>query len=211
MTDKINETGESRERLIACAKKEFLEKGYEKASLRSICAEAGLTTGAVYFLFKDKRGLFQAVVQKPFTELTELMKRHLAEEEDEDIAAYTHVAGDHDYFAAEIVEVLYKYYDEMMILLYKSQGSGYEDVPDRVIELLDAGYIKTAERLAAAYSGKRVNRYMLHWLTHVQVDAFMHLLSHEQDKDKALRDIKPVLDLLVKSWVEYVLEDENQK
>ena len=47
----------SRERLIECAKKEFLEKGFAKASLRNICAQAGLTTGAVYFLFKDKNGL----------------------------------------------------------------------------------------------------------------------------------------------------------
>lgn len=55
----------SRERLIECAKKEFLEKGFAKASLRNICAQAGLTTGAVYFLFKDKNGLLEAVVSTP--------------------------------------------------------------------------------------------------------------------------------------------------
>lgn len=200
---------ESRGRLVECAKKEFLEKGYEKASLRSICAEARLTTGAVYFLFKDKAGLFAAVVQKPLEELTALMAQHIAEEQNEDPAAYVHIAGDHDWFAAEIVGLLYKYYDEMMLLLYKSQGSGYENVPDRIIDLLDAGYLKTAERIAAAVPGRRVNRYMLHWLTHVQVDAFIHLLSHERDRDKALEHIKPVLDMLVRSFMDYVIEDGN--
>ena len=200
---------ESRGRLVECAKKEFLEKGYEKASLRSICAEARLTTGAVYFLFKDKAGLFAAVVQKPLEELTALMAQHIAEEQNEDPAAYVHIAGDHDWFAAEIVGLLYKYYDEMMLLLYKSQGSGYENVPDRIIDLRDAGYLKTAERIAAAVPGRRVNRYMLHWLTHVQVDAFIHLLSHERDRDKALEHIKPVLDMLVRSFMDYVIEDGN--
>ncbi len=32
---------ESREKLIVCAKKEFMEKGFEKASLRAICSAAG--------------------------------------------------------------------------------------------------------------------------------------------------------------------------
>ena len=36
---------ETKERLLACAKKEFVEKGYAKASLRAICREAGVTTG----------------------------------------------------------------------------------------------------------------------------------------------------------------------
>ena len=39
-------SGETRQLLLQCAKKEFMEKGYSKASLRSICKEAGVTTGA---------------------------------------------------------------------------------------------------------------------------------------------------------------------
>ena len=41
---------ETKERLLACAKKEFVEKGYAKASLRAICREAGVTTGALLSL-----------------------------------------------------------------------------------------------------------------------------------------------------------------
>ncbi|MBQ9869401.1 MAG: TetR/AcrR family transcriptional regulator [Ruminococcus sp.] len=199
----------SRERLIECAKKEFLEKGFAKASLRNICAQAGLTTGAVYFLFKDKNGLLEAVVSTPLGELMQLMRSHLAEEEHTNIAAYSHVAGDHDYFADEMVKLLYSHYDEMMILLEKSQGSQFEHLPDRVVEMLDKGYLKTAQLYADAIPGKRVNMYMLHWFSHIQVDAFIHLLTHERDMQKALKKIKPVLDMLVKSWVEYILEDDK--
>ena len=45
---------ETEAKLLASAKSEFLEKGYAKASLRKICANAGMTTGALYFFFKDK-------------------------------------------------------------------------------------------------------------------------------------------------------------
>lgn len=200
---------ESREKLIECAKKEFLEKGYEKASLRKICSQAGLTTGAVYFLFKDKNGLFEAVVSGALGELMQLMQMHLAEEEKEDIAAYSYAAGDHDYFARQLVDLLYSHYDEMMILLEKSQGSQFENITDRVIEMLDAGYSKAAQNYADAVPGKRVNRYMLHWFSHIQVDAFVHLLEHERDRDKAEKNIKPVLDMMVKSWLEFILEDDK--
>ena len=97
----------------------------------------------------------------------------------------------------------------MMILLEKSQGSQFENITDRVIEMLDAGYSKAAQNYADAVPGKRVNRYMLHWFSHIQVDAFVHLLEHERDRDKAEKNIKPVLDMMVKSWLEFILEDDK--
>jgi hypothetical protein len=50
---------------------------------------------------------------------------------------------------------------------------------------------------------------MLHWFSHIQVDAFVHLLEHERDRDKAEKNIKPVLDMMVKSWLEFILEDDK--
>lgn len=41
---------------------EFSEHGYESASLRKICARAGVTTGALYFLFENKEELLQEVL-----------------------------------------------------------------------------------------------------------------------------------------------------
>ena len=49
---------------------------------------------------------------------------------------------------------------------------------------------------------------MLHYLTHIQVDAFEHLLNHESDKERALEIIKPVMDMLITTWIGYVLEDD---
>lgn len=46
---------ETREKLLKSALAEFSEKGYMKASLRKICADAGVTTGALYFFFRKKR------------------------------------------------------------------------------------------------------------------------------------------------------------
>lgn len=55
---------ENRAKLIASARRAFAEKGYSAASMDDITADAGLTRGALYHSFGDKRGLFAAVVDQ---------------------------------------------------------------------------------------------------------------------------------------------------
>lgn len=199
---------ESREKLIICAKKEFSENGFTKASLRKIASEAGLTTGAVYFFFKDKNGLFGAVVDDTLKGFLQIIRTHFEEEIGEDLSNYVHMKGDHDMLAQQIVSYLYDNYDVMMLLFDKAHGSEYENVIDTIIEMLETSYSVLAEKYASVFPGKRVNKYMLHYLTHIQVDAFEHLMNHETDKQKALEIIKPVMDMLITTWMGYVLEDD---
>ena len=204
----MSDNNESREKLLLCAKEEFLEKGFTKASLRSICAKAGLTTGAVYFLFKDKNGLLKAIVEQPLNKLFELMQIHFKMEQQEDLSTYHQRDGDHDAFALDLVELLYGNYDAMMILLDKSQGSDYDGLVDKIIFMIDGYYRTFAKQYADITPGKVVDEYMLHWFSHLQVEAFIHLLTHEPDKEKAKVSIKRIIDCLVSSWMNYILKDE---
>ena len=49
-------------KIIESAKREFLAKGFACSSLRTICKNAGVTTGAVYKRYKGKEELFTHVV-----------------------------------------------------------------------------------------------------------------------------------------------------
>lgn len=55
---------ETRAKLLAAARKAFAEKGFAGAYMDDFTAEAGLTRGALYHNFGDKRGLFAAVVDE---------------------------------------------------------------------------------------------------------------------------------------------------
>jgi len=46
-------------KILDCGRKHFLKNGFEKASLRDICKDAGVTTGAFYRHFNDKNELFE--------------------------------------------------------------------------------------------------------------------------------------------------------
>ena len=48
------------EKLLRCAMDEFMEMGFQDASLRMIAARADTTTGSIYSRFQDKEGLFHA-------------------------------------------------------------------------------------------------------------------------------------------------------
>ena len=49
-----NDRENSKKMIIRAGKQEFLKYGYKGASLRNICKQAGVTTGAFYFQFENK-------------------------------------------------------------------------------------------------------------------------------------------------------------
>lgn len=83
---------------------EFSEKDYTKASLRKICANAGVSTGALYFFFKNKEDLFAAIVEHPFDELKKMLIEHFADENEIPLSKiYEHIKGGHDKLPAALI------------------------------------------------------------------------------------------------------------
>jgi len=58
------EMEETRATLLATARKVFCEDGYADTSMDDLTAQAGLTRGALYHHFGDKKGLLVAVVEQ---------------------------------------------------------------------------------------------------------------------------------------------------
>ncbi|MBP7701183.1 MAG: TetR/AcrR family transcriptional regulator [Phenylobacterium sp.] len=65
---------ETRAKLIAAGRKAFGERGYADASMDDFTAEAGLTRGALYHHFGDKKGLLEAVVRQIDSEMAKRLK-----------------------------------------------------------------------------------------------------------------------------------------
>jgi AcrR family transcriptional regulator len=65
---------ETRAKLIRAARKAFASKGYAAASMDDLTAEAGLTRGALYHNFGDKKGLLRAVIDQIDAEMLARMR-----------------------------------------------------------------------------------------------------------------------------------------
>lgn len=62
---------ETRAKLLAAARHAFGTKGYAAASMDDFTADAGLTRGALYHHFGDKKGLLAAVIAQIDTEIAD--------------------------------------------------------------------------------------------------------------------------------------------
>ncbi len=79
---------DTRERILQAAEATFLEKGFHGSSVDLIASRADHTSGAIYWHFKDKDGLFLAVADARFDRLfVEQSHRFRAATSGEDIAA----------------------------------------------------------------------------------------------------------------------------
>ena len=64
----------TRAKLIRAARKAFAAEGYAAASMDDLTAKAGLTRGALYHNFGDKKGLLQAVIDQIDAEMVARMR-----------------------------------------------------------------------------------------------------------------------------------------
>ncbi|MFR0653848.1 TetR/AcrR family transcriptional regulator [Pantoea sp. SIMBA_079] len=74
---------ENRKKLISAARKAFAEKGFAAASMDDLTASVGLTRGALYHNFGDKKGLLAAVVAQIDSEMAQRAKREAADAEND--------------------------------------------------------------------------------------------------------------------------------
>ncbi len=199
---------ETRQKLQAYAKQEFLEKGYMQASLRNICKNAGVTTGALYFSFKDKEDLFASLIEDTIMELFELVNGHFKSEiegmNDSSIIEGV-ISGTHDYsddveFTRMIIHFMYSHYDEMFLLLTKSQGSRFEKVVDEFVKISEQHYKTLAYGIAKEANSKSVDDFTIHWLAHMNIDLFVHLISHGHTEEEALASAEVIIKFFITGW-----------
>lgn len=141
-------------RILTSAKKEFLEKGFEKASLKAICENAQVTTGALYKRYSGKEALFQAVV----AETVEVLQAVMIEKTTADMETITDEAlvkawdMDEQYMLWWF-RLLYQYREGFTLLLCCAEGTSYANFQHDWVELMTQGtwmYYQEARRRGLA-------------------------------------------------------------
>jgi AcrR family transcriptional regulator len=81
-TRKAEQSRETQDRLIKAAKELFATKGYTAAPMEELVGRAGLSRGALYHQYRDKRDLFRAVFEAVEEELGQRIAMEVAGEPD---------------------------------------------------------------------------------------------------------------------------------
>lgn len=116
------------ERILECAVEEFLEKGYTDASLRGIAQKAKTSTNSIYVRFKDKEGLFSAIVEPVMNELMDMFRN--VQETFHGFDSETQRSEMGEYSSNEMmkmIDYMYDHFDEFRLLLDASYGTKFQN------------------------------------------------------------------------------------
>lgn len=173
-------------RLLESARQEFLQHGFLKAELKTICENAGITTGAVYKRYKGKEDLFSAVVDDVVTGINEFVEGRSNIDfsllSDEDVRSCWIMTYES---MVPMFELLQKQHDNFVLLISKAAGTRYENFNHEFVTRMSYTYVRFYEEARKrGLAGAAVSREEFHVLISsfwtCVCEPFIHDMSWEE-------------------------------
>ena len=180
------------ESVLACARKEFLEKGYKDASLRVIAQAAGTSTGSIYTRFKDKAGLFDAIVSPAADQLKDMFVE--IQENFHSLDDSTQEAEMGEYTSRhqmEMLEYIYDHFDEFRLLLDCSDGTRFSGFVDELVDI-EVEYTYKYMEVINCESVKSgvVTEDFIHIIVTAYFNGMFEVVRHNMSRDDARKYIR---------------------
>ena len=189
-------------KILDCGKKHFLKNGFEKASLRDICKDAGVTTGAFYRHFNDKNELFEAIVSPVankiiynFVKYEKISINGIRTKQNEKVAE-VHVDG-----TIETAMFLFDNKEIYALIIYGSFGSSYENFLEKLTEMEDNTRIKMQEIYSESDdSQEHISNKGFHIINHSHFLARTEAVLHSENKEELIDNVKLVSRFFSGGW-----------
>ena len=185
---------ETKTKILESAKTEFLEKGFVNASLRTIAANAGVTTGAMYRHFKDKDALFCALVDDAiaFTEKTVMLADSSHHLDLDNLVSEKHFNEERE-STNELLNYIFDNFDAFTLLLTKASGSTHEHFQEEICELYTKNCQQTFNWMYKnQISSKKIDKMTVHFIASTIINAFVEIITHKMTKKTAFQYIENI-------------------
>ena len=197
-----NNYDETHEKILKCGKKHFLKYGFEKSSLRDICKDACVTTGAFYRHFNDKNELFEAIVSpvanKIISNFFDYEKTSIDNVKTKQNAkvAQVHVEG-----TIETAMFLFDNKEIYSLIINGSYGTSYENFLEKLTGMEDDARIKMQEiSLEADTSSEKISDKGFHIINHAHFLALTEAVLHSESKEELLENARLVSCFFSEGW-----------
>lgn len=185
--------------LLKSGKEQFLAHGFEKASLRTICKGAGLTTGAFYNHFSGKEDLFTALVEPMLRGFQNMYQDVISQE------LYDLSTGTDNELTSITYAIAHK--DEFRLLFECSDGTKYEGFKEHLIgEVFYPSYQEVFDR----YAGRHVEPSLVKIVLQMKFTEYMELIYGEY----TMEEVKKMIVLLTafsEAGFHKMLEEMNKE
>ena len=192
---------ETYNKIIPIAKQEFLEKGFEKASMRSIAEKVGISAMGLYRHFRDKAAMFDellAPLRLAFENSFDKQRTRAYGFLDNDTLEEMWVGqSDLDLF----IDLVYTYFDEFRLLLCCSQGTKHANfVHDFASFEQEETLLYMDEARKRGFPVKEIDPLELHLLLSAYYTAIFEIVVHKFSKEQALHYVKTLQTFFYPGW-----------
>ena len=192
------------DKLLECAKAEFLEMGFQEASLRVIAAKADTSTGAIYTRFQDKEGLFHALGDDTVSRLLDWFEKgqqafadQPSETQEKDVFTYKPDLWE------ELVNYIYDHWDVFRLLVRCADNSCYDNMLNRMIDIEVNYTYKFLESTGnQALANGALTPMLVHMLSNAFYSGLFETVRHQMSKDDALTYVRQLRRFFVCGWAD---------
>ena len=188
------------DKIVSAARQEFAEKGYAGASLRKIAEKAGATVGAIRTRYRSKDELFFALVRPLIDEIDGLFRTTKADyysAAGTDFAAGLERSMRHE--SAAILRVIFDHYDEAVLLLCRSAGSGLAHYFDQIVQSKITESIALFREVGLA----GIDEELFGLLLSAQFDSYRRIVAACPDRGTAERYMDALMVYHLGGWTAF--------
>lgn len=200
MEEKISATLESIQR---AAMQEFLDKGFQGASLRQIVKNAGVTTGAFYGYFSSKEALFNALVEPHAAAIMgKFMEAQTSFAELPEEQQPSHMGVESGTYLDWMVDYICQHREPVKLLLTRSEGTSYEHFVHNMVEAeveYTLQYMEVLRRLGKDIP--ELDKSLCHIIASGMFNGIFEIVIHDMPREQAVRDVDQLCDFYTAGWL----------
>lgn len=185
------------DKIVKAAFDEFIEFGFQKASIRKISDRAGVTPGAIYTRYKSKDDLFSSLIENFLTavkaQYEPVGEMYYSIQQSKDVDALLEAIRKEEKIS---LDLLFRYYDECILFYCRSEGSSIYEIIQKMMEnktAVTVSYLKEMSQADIDWDGIRM-------IIGEQFHYYQQILEKGYSKEKAISCMKTVESFLEAGW-----------
>lgn len=186
-------------KVLAAAREEFMEYGYEKASMRRIGQRCQMTAAGLYRHCRDKADLFGELVLPSINRINDWIDAHISRNLRSLEADAVDIWQDSEIDMMR--DLVYPHMEEYRLLLTKAQGSPYENFLHELTQKHQDQMMAFLPRLhEKGYVPRMIDPKELHLLLSAYTTAMFEPVIHGYTQEEAYCCLETVEAFFLPGW-----------
>jgi len=191
---------EIEQKILAAAQEEFCDKGFSRASLRTIARKAGISVSNIYHYFSGKDVLFRRIVDPTLIRIDAQFRHLELGTEYQNPARWSYES--HLPRMEAVADFIDSNRKILKLIIFQAHGSSLQNYTDTLIERYARLCLKYLKESGQIYPGMKtdVSEFLFHNIASFWMNVIRELLMHDILRDPMLRFLREILKFIFSGY-----------